>query len=245
MFKFLYNKNQVYRDKYYLYQYNDNYIRIVHNKYTKLKGYEELMTTNNPKIEPDEIERISISRTRRNIREIALSNGFEYFATLTINSQYCDRFHLTECQTLLRKKLYKLKRKNPNFAYLFITEKHKNGAFHFHGLVKGITDFYYNQNGYLSHSLFDEIGFNSFSQIRDYNKTCNYILKYITKDCVKNEQGTVYISSRGLKKADKYEIKPIQLDWTYNNDFCDIIDIDLTKTDKELLIRLQDITEKC
>lgn len=244
MFKFLYNKNQVYKDTYYLYQYNDNNIRIVHNKYTKLKGFEELKTSIISKIESDEIERISISRTRRNIREIALSNGFEYFATLTINSQYCDRFHLTECQTLLRQKLKKLKRKNSNFAYIFITEKHTNGAFHFHGLVKGIDDFYVNKYGYLSHSIFDEIGFNSFSQIRDLSRVSNYILKYITKDCVKNEQGTVYISSRGLKKADRYEIKPIQLNWTYNNDFCDIIDIDLTKTDKDLLIRLQYITEK-
>lgn len=102
----------------------------------------------------------------------------------------------------------------------------KTGAFHFHGLVKGITDFYANSNGYYSHQLFDTIGFNSFSAIRDYNKCCNYITKYISKDCIKNEKGTVYISSRGLKKADKYEVQPFEpiKGWQFSNNYCDICD---------------------
>ena len=201
MFNFIFTKNQVYSDKFFLYQYNDENIRIVHQKYCRKKGFENIhKDIYIPQTEPAEVERVSISRTRRNIRELALSNQFEYFATLTINSDYCDRFHLTDCQNLLRQKLKKLKRKNSEFAYIFITEKHKNGAFHFHGLVKGIDDFYINENGYLSHKLFDEIGFNSFSKIKDYTKCCNYILKYITKDCVKNEaRYCLYLFARSKK----------------------------------------------
>ena len=197
----LFSKCSVYTDKFYLYQYNDNNIRIVHQKYCRKKGFEEIKKQEYiPQINSDEVDRVSLSRTRRNIRELALSNNFEYFATLTVNSEYADRFHLTECQNLLRKKLKKLKRKNDDFAYIFITEKHKNGAFHFHGLVKGVKDFYINNNGYLSHSVFDEIGFNSFSKIKNYSKTCNYILKYITKDCVKNEaRHSLHIQSRSQK----------------------------------------------
>ena len=93
-----------------------------------------------------EIERISLSRTKRNIKELALCNNFEYFATITINSKNCDRYSLIEAQKLLRKNLYKIKRKNNNFKYLFITEKHKDGAFHFHGLVANIP-LYINKNG--------------------------------------------------------------------------------------------------
>lgn len=134
---FIFSKNQVYDDKYFLYQYNDEDIRIVHQKYCRKKGFEDIKKDSYiPQQNKQEIDRISLSRTRRNIRELALSNNFEYFATLTINSEYCDRFHLTECQELLRKKLKKLKRKNNEFAYIFITEKHKDGAFHFHGLIK-------------------------------------------------------------------------------------------------------------
>lgn len=49
--------------------------------------------------------------------------------------------------------------------------------------------------------------------------------------------GTVYISSRGLKKADKYELEPLNLsDWSFSNDFCDIKDINISElTEKELL----------
>lgn len=135
---FQFSKNFVYDDKYFIYHYNDDNIRVVHQKYCRKKGFEEIKKDNYiPQQNREEIDRVSLSRTRRNIRELALSNDFEYFATLTINSEYCDRFHLTECQELLRLKLKKLKRKNPDFGYLFITEKHKNKAFHFHRFDKG------------------------------------------------------------------------------------------------------------
>lgn len=178
-----------------------------------------------------EKERISLSRTKRNIKEIALCNDFEYFSTLTIDSTQCDRFSLSACQEKLKKILKAMKRKNKNFAYIWITEKHKNGAFHFHGLLKGIDDFYINKNGYLSHKMFDELGFNSHSKIHDYNKTCNYIMKYITKDCVRNEANQIYISSRGLKKATREEIMPVDLTKfvtfnhpLYSNDFVECVE---------------------
>lgn len=187
------NKTSV---RYQFIQYNDDNFRVVKLKSAQLKNC-PIGSITFWKSEPgdfdyvehdkSEIDRVVLSRSRKNIRELALCNGFEYFATLTINSKRADRFSLTECQELLRKKLKALKRKNSNFGYIFITEKHKDGAFHFHGLIKGVDDFYVNKNGYLSHKLFDEMGFNSFSKIKDYTKTCNYILKYITKDCIKNE----------------------------------------------------------
>ena len=105
-----------------------------------------------------------MSRTKRNIREIALCNNFDYFLTFTINSKNCDRFSLDECQNTLKKLIKAYKRKYNDFSYIIITEKHKNGAFHFHGLCKGLNnnDLYINNNGYLSSHFFDKLGFNSF-----------------------------------------------------------------------------------
>lgn len=237
----LFNKSQVYKDTYKFYQYNEENIRVVHMKACRQKGFEDIKKHISDK---EEIERVSISRTRRNIRELALCNNFEFFATLTINSKYCDRFHLDDCQEKLREILKKIKRKNKDFAYIFITERHKNGAFHFHGLIKGINDFYINDNGYYSHKDFDLIGFNSFSKIKHYTKTCNYILKYITKDCVKNSSGTVYISSRGLKKADSYEIKPIACYWDYENDYCQIKDFNISEMSQTDILQFYNINEK-
>lgn len=244
--KFLFNKNDVYTSKTFLYQYNDNNFRVVLQKFCKNKGFEEInkQETFIKQTEDEELQRQSLSRTKRNIREIALCNEFTHFATITINSEFCDRFSLQKCQDLLKYKIKeKIRRKNKDFAYIFITEKHKDGAFHFHGLVKGL-DFYTNKNGYLSNKVFDEIGFNSFSSIREFEKTCNYITKYITKDCVKNENNQIYISSRGLKKATKYEIENINIDWAYENDYCKIRDFNVNDLNSDELIKFMNIKER-
>lgn len=183
-----------------------------------------------------EIERISLSRTKRHIKELALCNEFEYFVTFTINKNSCDRFVLSECQDLIRKKLKSYKRKNSKFGYLLITEKHKNGGFHFHGFLKGVDisnlvrytkdDYDLTKDKKIPYKLinsinrgdiiyhldwFDNVGYNTLSPIRDYVASCMYIQKYITKDCVRNEHNQVYMCSRGLKKAKREKIMPVDL----------------------------------
>lgn len=241
------SSKSIQHERYYLYQYNDTTFRLVCCKSAKDKGYEEItkvdtfqqiedffgLSHNDELIHDAEINRQSLSRTKRNIREIALCNDFSYFATLTVNSnKHCNRFSLQECQDKLKYIIKeRIRRKNKNFKYIFITEKHKDGAYHFHGLVKDL-ELYTNTNGYLSSKVFDEIGYNSFSPIKDYNKCCNYITKYITKDCIRNENNQIYISSRGLKKATRYEIQPLDFDFTYQNDYVKIKDF----TTEELTI---------
>lgn len=234
-------------EKYFIKNYNGNDFRIYCVRSGKNENCKKIETFFE-KDDKKECERVSLSRSKRVIKELALSNPFTHFATITVSSQNADRFSLTECQTLLRKKFKSLKRKNKDFIYLFITEKHENGAFHFHGLVGGIDNYYTNENGFLSHSHFDEIGFNSFSVIKDFTKCCNYITKYITKNCVRNESGTIYISSRGLKKAEKSEILafPFQ-DYlkTWDNDYCKIADFRLSDLDsKTKLDFFQNIVDK-
>ena len=185
--------------RYFIKQYNEDYFRLYS---TKVKEYQFFKEKKN-KSSLEEIEEKSISRTKRNLRELALCNNWEFFATWTVSSEHADRFSLSSCQQLMHKVLKAYKRINKDFKFLFITEKHKNGAFHFHGFVKGLgNDIYTNDNGYLSVKFFDnKIGFFSLSKIKDYNKCCNYISKYITKDCIKNEHNQIYFCSRGLNKC--------------------------------------------
>lgn len=239
--KFLFNNNDVYKTRYFLYRYNDRNLRIVKLKNSRCPGFEETIKKSNDFVDvnSEESKRCSLSRTKRNIRELALCNSFEYFCTFTVNSQMCDRYSLNDVQDKLKKTLHKIKRKNKDFGYLIITEKHKDGAFHFHGLIKGINDLYINNNNYLSNEIFDkELGFNSFSLIKDYTKCCNYITKYITKDCIKNSHNQIYISSRGLKKADKQEFNNIDFVPSFTNDYCEILDIDIEKLTQEEKIEL-------
>lgn len=180
-----------------------------------------------------EIERISLSRTKNHIKELVLCNDFDYFMTWTIDSQNNDRFNLQKSQEQMKKLMHRYKRKNKDFKFLFITEKHESGAFHFHGVVSGLleSDLYTNENGYLSSKLFDTLGFHSISKIKDLNKVGNYITKYITKECVRNEDNQIYFRSRGLKFADKQELNyPIdytKFDNVYTNDYIIKKDLDI------------------
>lgn len=234
--------------KYYFTQYNETTFRITRVKSVRESGWETKQTKENfliPQTESEEIQRISLSRSRRRIRELALANDFKYFATLTINSNSCDRYSLEETQELVRKTIKAYKRKYGEFAYLFITEKHKDGAFHFHGLVKGLSDndLYINNNGFNSSHMFDTIGYNSFSCIKSTTRVANYILKYITKDCIKNANNQIYFRSRNLKEPIHYEIAPLpsSFKWKYSNDYVDISDFCVTDmTHDELMQNIFD-----
>ena len=150
--KFLFSQTQTRATRFFLYNYNDNNFRIVKVKSCRLPGFEILNKVAYEVVDYNSVavQEASLSRTKRNIRELSLCNNFEYFATFTINSEMCDRYTLNIVQEKLKKILKKIKRKNSDFGYLIITEKHKDGAFHFHGLIKGISDLYINENGYLS-----------------------------------------------------------------------------------------------
>lgn len=262
--KFLYSHSSVVHTVYRIYQYNDSNYRIACLKFYKEPGFE---FANDDFISiDDELDsfyckdsdsfRCSRSRSRRKIREYALCNNFEYFVTITVNSEKCDRFSLTECQELLRSKLHSLKHMNKDFAYLLITECHKNGAFHFHGLVKGINDndlvLYREQDFeklpkyiftnirkgekiYYSKYFSKKIGYCTFSKIKSLSRVSSYITKYITKDCIVNENGYMYICSRGLKSPSISDIKPILLDkipcFKRSYNYCSTYDIDFNTLD--------------
>lgn len=247
----MFGKYNIYRTVWKLYHYNDTYFRIVKINGCREKGFEEKNKKINKEIESEDFKkseslRCSLSRTKRTIREICFCNSFTHFVTLTVSPNSCDRFSVDECEELLRKKIKSYKRNHKNFIYILIAEEHKKGGYHFHGLFGGISssDLYLNNNGYYSLSHFDDLGFNSISEISDFNKTCNYITKYITKDCVKNSHNQVYICSRGLRRPESYEILPFDFSFDFTNDFCSVSDLYLDKLPSEKkLFLLNNISE--
>lgn len=234
---FIYNSNNVYNTKHYLINYNNRNFRILKLKYKREKGFEEIARVGkSSKTEIDlefrksETERVDLSRTKNKIRELALSNNFDFFGTITLNGYFCSRYELDEAQNLLKKQLRNIRRSHStNFKYLIITEKHLDNAFHFHGLFSGL-ELSTNKFGYLHSPTLDKLGFNSFSKIKDTTRVSNYITKYITKDCVKNSHNQCYIRSRNLITASKEEIKNTDFlnnNWKFENDFVCIYDYDL------------------
>lgn len=167
----------------------------------------------------------NITRAKSNVFNIVSYNKFKYFYTQTISSIYAR----TDLKRLIKKfneitrylrKLYP----DLQFYYVVIPEYHDDKQnWHLHGFLSegyGVTS-YINQNGFLSMSAFDKIGFNSISEIRSYEACSKYITKYITKtsaiDISKGEK-LFYCSQKLLREncLEDYvfsQIAPIHFDF--------------------------------
>ena len=139
--KFFYNSSHIYKPIYRLYHYQDDVFRLVkfncrqkgfeksdkskqeENKNDLLKFIKSLRVDiydEENKRKKEESEKSSISRTKRNIRELCLCNNFKYFVTLTIDSKNGDRFHLQECQDLLKKLIHNYSRQMKSISIFTI-----------------------------------------------------------------------------------------------------------------------------
>lgn len=163
--------------------------------------------------------RVSFTRTKNMIYYLARSGCWDWFLTLTLSPDRVDRYNLNECSKKLRKHLNNIKnRVAPDMYYLIVPEQHKDGAWHFHGLVGNCPELHmidsgkrekdgsiiYNWSDYL-------LGFTTATKVKDTARVSNYICKYITKDICKTVSGRQrYFVSKNAPRAQKYTV---DLDW--------------------------------
>lgn len=130
-------------------------------------------------------------KTRSKIYDIARNNGFNYFITMTYNKEKVDRYSFQECSAKIRKFMNNFAVRNketcPNFKYLIVHEKHKDGAFHYHGLIylesKDTLTFHKKiKGGNIYNWEKWKNGFSTVSEIKNLEATRKYILKYVLKD---------------------------------------------------------------
>lgn len=174
----------------------------------------------------------NIAKTRDKIFDIACANTFNYFITLTYSSEKCDRYSFQECSKKVRQFMNNFKKEHrfdcPNFKYLLVHEQHKNGAYHYHGLI------YLEDVSTLSLALHQpksckypvynwgrwKNGFSTVTEINDINATRAYILKYINKNIDESYvkgQRHFYYSQNCEKPEISYDmIKDEQLLAIYN-----------------------------
>ncbi len=141
----------------------------------------------------------SISRTKKLVLEYALCNDWEYFCTFTLSEGKHDRFNLDEFHKKFTQWILDKRKKGIDIKYLLVPEKHKDGAWHMHGLFSGVgtelvsfhdlwkqgrklprklvTGDFYNWPAYE-----EKFGFCSFAFVRSSVAVSFYMLKYITKD---------------------------------------------------------------
>ena len=173
----------------------------------------------------------NISRARSRILELGYSNKWEYFCTLTLDGAKRDRYDLNGFVRALGKWIGHYNRKfSCKLKYLLIPEQHKDGAYHMHGLLSGVSSdsLVKNEYNFLDIPFYRErFGFISLDPIRDENKTVSYITKYITKDAAKTSVAAgnhLFYASRGLEGKQRiaaFDV-PENFKMDFENEYCGI-----------------------
>ena len=78
----------------------------------------------------------SMRRARAKLRRLALANDFQYFVTLTLDPAKIDRYDGAAVTKALSRWCDNMVRRH-GLRYILVPERHKDGAFHFHGFMAG------------------------------------------------------------------------------------------------------------
>lgn len=155
----------------------------------------------------------SVRRSRAVIRDLVVCNKFELFCTFTFDPRKYDRYNFKNLKLVMLRWLNNQRRStSPNLQYLVIPEFHKDGAIHFHALLK-------NYHGYIkktnkrSRKGNNEVfnlpsfrgGFTTASYIDDnLEAVAQYVSKYITKDLIQIFNQNRYFCSKHLIRPKLY-----------------------------------------
>lgn len=162
----------------------------------------------------EEYVRTSFARTRNAIYYLARSNVWEWFVTLTLNPAKVERYDYAVCSKRVREWFKNLRqRKAPDMYYLIVPEKHKDGAWHFHGLLGGCDGLTFvdsglkDEEGNMVYNFGDfKLGWTTATRVRDSARASSYICKYVTKEvCMETTGRQRYWVSNNVQRAQEYE----------------------------------------
>lgn len=181
----------------------------------------------------------NICRAKTTVKELVLCNDWDYWCTFTLSKEKHDRYDLNTYIRRMGEFIHNYNRRCEDeykVVYLLVPERHKDGAWHMHGFIKGIKpqDLYINKKGYLCWKQYEQkFGYISMDKIRDIDKASSYILKYLTKDISRNvtEHGAhLYYASHGLNKPEViyrgHAELHAQWDYEHPDGYCKIKTID-------------------
>lgn len=249
-------QSKILTDYYNIKKYNNDYYKLTYFKYGQknscFEDEEDRIVSRN--INDEKLEN-NLSRTKSKVHEYGASNKFDYFITLTLDPKKYDRHDLSAYIKNLGQYIRNQRKKyNADIQYLLIPEPHKDGAWHMHGLIKGMHKEQlklftledklpyrilelikkghkiYNWTNYA-----EKFGFNTLEEIKSVNAVSKYITKYVSKvlvdDLSREKEKHLYYVTRGLKTAKKVKegyMSSSQLEnitFNYENDYIKLKDL--------------------
>lgn len=144
-------------------------------------------------------EEENAARARQIVFDIARSNKWDWFITITMDPKLIDRYDYNACAAEIMR--YTRFLRDHGCESLIVPEQHKDSAFHFHGLVRGdlpvvpsaVSDEVFNLKGY-------SMGFTTASKVKDSKKVSSYLSKYISKDMSVPKGRKRYWASKSLSR---------------------------------------------
>lgn len=201
--------------------------------------------------------RVSATRSKNMLYYLARSNVWDWFVTLTLDEKKIDRYDFDEVSKKVRKWFNHIKeRKSPEMYYLIVPEQHKDGAWHFHGLIGGCSGLQFVDSGKKDskgnpiYNFEDwKYGFSTATAVGDTEKVSSYISKYITKTLCESTPGKQrYWVSNNCQRApiEEYHLDGVDMkeyreklyemmSWKKKdeNAFCTVEYFEVPKGDKE------------
>lgn len=157
-------------------------------------------------------KQVSLSSTKNRIYNIARSNEWDWFITLTFDREKTDASDYDIVTGRLQKFLNNLQqRKCPYLKYLIVPEYHADGKhFHFHGLLAQCEGLRFSYSGHDTEDgdpIFNIVnwkyGFTTATQVTDTKRVSSYITKYITKESqVFLKEKNRYYCSRNINRTE-------------------------------------------
>lgn len=151
-------------------------------------------------------------RARGEVYDIAKSNEWDWFVTLTLSPERVNRWDYEACCVELVK-FTRLLRDRGN-QYVIVPEQHENGAWHFHGLVIGDLKLIPATSYWTGELLFDKqgrqvyniknykYGLNTATAVGHSGKAAHYLAKYMLKDMKIPKGKKRYWASKDLKRPE-------------------------------------------
>lgn len=149
----------------------------------------------------------SMKRAKGKIYDYSRSNMWDWFVTLTFAPDAVNRYNYTDCTKKLSVWLNNMRRDSEtDFKYIVVPERHKDGAFHFHGLFAGCDSLGITYSGHCTkdgEKIYNigryKMGFTTATRVKKNEAVTKYITKYTTKDLMEHIKGKKkYWASRNL-----------------------------------------------
>lgn len=186
-----------------------------------------------PPGDPRLIELKARKRARGEVYDLARSNLWDWFITLTLSPERVNRWDYSQCAAEVIR-FTDVLRKAGN-QYIIVPEQHLNGAWHFHGLVIGDLKLVPATNYHTGSFLFDsqgrqifniknyKFGINTATAIGHSAKAASYIAKYMIKKMDIPKGKKRYWASKSLARpsVEYMDSSVYQQDFTEDN--CDFL----------------------